>query len=119
MTRMYERLSDKSINKYKMKMQIIENNIYGVDIQPIAIEIARLRTWLSIIVEEQNSDTIHTLPNLEFKFISANSLKQLDTNTSIWDDHKLDTRLSEIRKKYFNARTPESKSKHQKCILKQ
>ena len=40
MTRMYERLSDKSINKYKMKMQIIENNIYGVDIQPIAIEIA-------------------------------------------------------------------------------
>lgn len=118
MTRMYERLSDKSINKYKMKMQIIENNIYGVDIQPIAIEIARLRTWLSIIVEEQNSDTIHTLPNLEFKFISANSLKQLDTNTSIWDDPKLDTRLSEIRKKYFNARTPESKSKHQKMYLK-
>ena len=54
-----------------LKAEIIQNNIYGVDIESGAIDIARLRFWLSIIVDEQ---TPHALPNFDYKFIQGNSL---------------------------------------------
>lgn len=58
---------------YKRKLKILQNNIYGIDIQPMATEIARLRCFLSLICDAPDAD-IQPLPNLEFKFISANSL---------------------------------------------
>ncbi|MBN1930680.1 MAG: Eco57I restriction-modification methylase domain-containing protein [Desulfobacterales bacterium] len=64
---------------YLHKLGIIRDCIYGVDIQPIAVEIAKLRCFLSLIVdeivddEEVNRGVVH-LPNLEFKFVCANSL---------------------------------------------
>lgn len=54
-----------------LKSEIICNNIYGVDIERGAIDIARLRFWLSIVVDEV---TPHTLPNLDYKFMQGNSL---------------------------------------------
>ena len=54
-----------------LKTEIISNNIYGVDIEKGAIDIARLRFWLSIIVDEQ---TPHVLPNFDYKFMQGNSL---------------------------------------------
>lgn len=54
-----------------LKAEIICNNIYGVDIEKGAIDIARLRFWLSIIVDEQ---TPHALPNFDYKFMEGNSL---------------------------------------------
>lgn len=61
---------------YKIKLKTIENSIYGVDIQPMATELSRLRCWLSLIVDEDPKD-IKPLPNLDFKFVTANSLIDL------------------------------------------
>lgn len=54
-----------------LKAEIICNNIYGVDIEKGAIDIARLRFWLSIIVDLK---TPHALPNFDYKFMQGNSL---------------------------------------------
>jgi len=61
---------------YNLKLKSIENSIYGVDIQPMATELSRLRCWLSLIVDEDPKD-IKPLPNLDFKFVTANSLMDL------------------------------------------
>ncbi len=55
----------------KLKKEIIENSIYGIDIEPSAVEIAKLRFWLSIVVDE---DTPTPLPNLFYKIMVGNSL---------------------------------------------
>ena len=62
-------LDDSSLAK--TKREIIENNIYGIDIDSDAIEIAKLRFWLSIAVDEEEP---RPLPNLDFKFMQGNSL---------------------------------------------
>jgi len=105
LVRVYERLEAR-FDPYKTKLGIIEKNIYGVDIEPMAVEIARLRAWLSIIVdEESDSKKIKPLPNLEFKFICANSLIDLDKNGSstLGDDPELAGKLQEIRDAYFKT----------------
>jgi len=74
-----ERFDRKSIN-YLRKLYLIQKCIYGVDIQPIAIEIARLRFFISLLVDEDidknNPDNhgIEPLPNLDFKLMQGNSL---------------------------------------------
>lgn len=59
---------EKAVN---IKTHIIQNNIYGVDIEKGAVDIARLRFWLALIVDEQAP---HALPNLDFKIMQGNSL---------------------------------------------
>lgn len=66
-----EVLSDESTNRAEIKKSIIQNNIYGVDIEKGAVDIARLRFWLSIVVDE---DTPSPLPNLDYKIMQGNSL---------------------------------------------
>lgn len=58
-------------NAAEIKKHIIQNNIYGVDIEKGAVEIARLRFWLAIVVDEK---TPHALPNMDFKIMQGNSL---------------------------------------------
>ena len=58
-------------NAADIKRHIIQNNIYGVDIERGAVDIARLRFWLSLVVDEQSPET---LPNLDFKIMQGNSL---------------------------------------------
>ncbi len=58
-------------NAAAIKRHIIQNNIYGVDIERGAVDIARLRFWLSLIIDET---TPETLPNLDFKIMQGNSL---------------------------------------------
>ena len=77
--RCYERL-DSRFDVYKTKLKIIEKNISGVDIQPMAVEISRLRAWLSAIVDEPDVKQVKPLPNLDFKFVCANSLVPLQTD---------------------------------------
>ena len=109
----YERI-ETNFDPYKLKLSIIENNIYGVDIQPMAVEISRLRAWLSVIVDETDKNNIQPLPNLDFKFIAANSLVKLEKGqTSLFDDPDLDLKLKDLRDKYFNARKPSTKKKYQ------
>ena len=66
-----EVLSGEHIHRAEIKKSIIQNNIYGVDIEKGAVDIARLRFWLSIVVDE---DTPSPLPNLDYKIMQGNSL---------------------------------------------
>ena len=60
-----------TLSRLQLKKEIIENNIYGVDIERGAIDIARLRFWLSIVVD---SEEPQALPNFDYKFMQGNSL---------------------------------------------
>ncbi len=104
---------DPKASPYNLKLKTIENSIYGVDIQPMATELSRLRCWLSLIVDEDPKD-IKPLPNLDFKFVTANSLVDLGYDEFI---HKVETgklpalllhdfkkkldALRSVRQKYF------------------
>lgn len=59
---------------YNMKLQVIENSIYAVDIEPSAIDIAKLRLWLSLIVDYPSEKEPQPLPNLDCKIMQGNSL---------------------------------------------
>ena len=61
------------ISKYQIKKKIIENNIYGVDIDESAVQIARLRLWLSLIIDYKGSKP-EPLPNLDLKIETGDSL---------------------------------------------
>ena len=102
---------------YIRKLTVIERSIYGVDIQPIAVEISRLRCFLSLIIEEKVDDAednrgINPLPNLDFKFIIANSLVKLPDSifinkgfdqTSMFENIDHIQALKDVREEYFNA----------------
>lgn len=98
---------------YVHKLGIIQNSIYGIDLQPIAVEIAKLRVFLSLIVDEKISDFkpnrgIVPLPNLEFKFVAANSLiglplTQKEQNYGLDESLQDINKLTELRTDYFNA----------------
>lgn len=62
---------DLTLDPAEVKRQIIQNNIYGVDIEPGAVDIARLRFWLSLVVDETEPQP---LPNLDYKIMQGNSL---------------------------------------------
>jgi adenine-specific DNA-methyltransferase len=98
------------ISLYKIKRDVILNNIYGVDIDAGAIEIARLRFWLALVVDE---DQPEPLPNFEFKFVCANTLIPLDKDTwtqKIAFDQEIDFwSLQSQMKKYFNCETNKQK----------
>ena len=66
-----EALSGEHYDRAEIKKSIIQNNIYGVDIEKGAVDIARLRFWLSIVVDEE---TPSPLPNLDYKIMQGNSL---------------------------------------------
>lgn len=59
---------------YNFKRDCIQNSLYGVDIDPGAVEIAKLRLWLSLIVDEDDIKQIKPLPNLDYKIMQGNSL---------------------------------------------
>jgi hypothetical protein len=90
-------------NSYKTKLHIIQSSLFGSDIEPMAIEIARLRTWLSLIVEDMSK--IEPLPNLDFNFVCSNSLITLanEEQISIFDDMDYEDRLNKLRNKFFST----------------
>jgi hypothetical protein len=113
---------DESINypDYARKLYLIENCIYGVDIQPIAIQISKLRFFISLILDqkvdrEKPNFGILTLPNLETKFISANALIGLESpqkHLKVKGDseigrliERLEEELKFLRHRYFRIRS--------------
>lgn len=109
-------------NTYGKKLTLIENCIYGVDIQPIAIQICKLRFFISLTIEQNKNDTkdnygIKALPNLETKFIVANTLlplgeKPQQAGLFDTDIDNLKINLAEVRHQYFSAKTLRSKRKY-------
>ncbi len=71
---------------YELKRHAIRESIYGVDIDASAIDIARLRLWLSLIVDEERYDTIEPLPNLDYKIIRGDSLIEKYEGIKLFDE---------------------------------
>ena len=74
---------------YDLKREIIENCLYGVDIEPSAVEITKLRFWLSLIVDELDMKNIKPLPNLDHKIMCGNSLLEEFEGVKLFDDRLL------------------------------
>ena len=103
---------------YARKLYLIENCIFGVDIQPIAIQISKLRFFISIVVEQNVLNDkpnfgIRPLPNLESKFVCANTLIGIEkSEQALFDSQSikdLEQKLKEVRHRVFNAKTPRTK----------
>jgi hypothetical protein len=104
---------------YARKLYLIENCIYGVDIQPIATQISKLRFFISLVAE-QNPTTdastnfgIRPLPNLETKFVSANTLVALNKDESLFSTdesiERIKIELEEANHKNFLAKSKRSR----------
>ena len=88
----------KPFNPLDVKKAIIRDNIYGVDIEQGAVDIARLRFWLAILVEEQVATP---LPNLDYRIVRGNSLITTfnDEYIQLPDNPKGSTTLGKLKKK--------------------
>lgn len=93
---------------YRLKRHIIQESIYGVDIDASAIDIARLRLWLSLVVDEDDLDPIETLPNLDYKIVCGNSLIGMPENAM--HDLELEKQLEKLKEEFYNQ-TNEIKKK--------
>jgi type I restriction-modification system DNA methylase subunit len=117
---------DFNASDYGRKLYLIENCIYGVDIQPIGCQIAKLRFFIALIVDQETTRArpkgptngnfgIRPLPNLETKIVAANTLVPIEKPRK----HQLDlldatirplrSELEKVRHDYFMARTPATK----------
>ncbi|KPA09838.1 type IIS restriction endonuclease [Candidatus Magnetomorum sp. HK-1] len=114
---------DETVNNpdYARKLFLIENCIYGVDIQPIATQISKLRFFISLVVEQKvNKDKdnfgIRPLPNLETRFVTANTLIGIDKPEGelfyTQAVQEKEAELKAIRHKLFGAKTKETKVKY-------
>lgn len=99
---------------YNMKRHFINNSIYGVDIEDSAIETAKLRLWLSLILDEDNYENIQPLPNLDYKIFKGNSLLKVDSN-SLFDDFN-SKELIKLKNEYFNIHDLKKKNAYKKKI---
>ena len=113
---------------YDLKLSIIENCIYGSDIQTIATQISKLRFFISLICDCEKDETkpnfgIPTLPNLETKFVTANSLiprknKGIEVQGNLFIDSEIKEikeQLFDIRHKHFRAKTASEKIRLRKA----
>ena len=92
-------LAGKNVSAYELKRHCIQQSIYGVDIDASAIDIARLRLWLSLIVDEPDYGAIAALPNLDYKIMQGNSLVEDYDGIQLFNDdfiNKLDDTNDEI-----------------------
>ena len=123
MVEILEKLDAKNkASHHDLKLHLIEECIYGVDIQTIASQISKLRFFISLIVEQEAMDLskpeenygVLTLPNLETKFVAANTLigikkkKEGDFVNSLFTDPRIDEtkhQLMEVRKEHFYAKS--------------
>jgi adenine-specific DNA-methyltransferase len=110
---------------FARKLFLIENCIFGVDIQPIATLIARLRVFISLLEHQKVQDErlnrgIIPLPNLETRFVAADSLIALTKLNDKTAQQRIRSRkveekeaeLKEVRRRYFRARTKVTKEKY-------
>ena len=98
---------------YEYKRQAIQNSIYGVDIESGAVEIAKLRLWLSLVVDEEDIENIKALPNLDYKIVQGNSLLSVERNLF---NEGLFRQLEELKPQYFNEIRKSEKKRLKKEI---
>jgi len=98
---------------YHFKRECIEKSLYGVDIDPGAVEIAKLRLWLSLVVDEEDIKQIKPLPNLDYKIVCGNSLLGVEKDVLNW---KLFEELERLKPILFNETSPSKKQEYKKQI---
>jgi hypothetical protein len=98
---------------YRLKRHIIQESIYGVDIDNSAIDIARLRLWLSLVVDEDDLDPIETLPNLDYKIVAGNSLIGLPDGAM--KDLKVEADLEKLKERFYDI----TEEKEKKALRQQ
>jgi type I restriction-modification system DNA methylase subunit len=98
---------------YHFKRHAIQNCLYGVDIDPGAVEIAKLRLWLSLVVDEEEPKQIKPLPNLDYKVVAGNSLFGVEKNLF---NQKLFQRLEELKPLYFDESERVQKERYKREI---
>ncbi|MFH1008814.1 MAG: N-6 DNA methylase [Candidatus Latescibacterota bacterium] len=81
---------------YHFKRHAIQNCLYGVDIDAGAVEIAKLRLWLSLVVDEEDVKQIKPLPNLDYRIVVGNSLLGIPFKSQKTDE------IEELKEKLFN-----------------
>lgn len=105
---------------YTRKLYLIEKCIHGVDIQPIAVQIAKLRFFIALVVSQEVDKSkenwgITALPNLETKIVAADSLTPIDRPTQMGlrdpDIDQKESELTSASEHYFAARTGKTKRK--------
>ncbi|MBE7545921.1 MAG: class I SAM-dependent DNA methyltransferase [Planctomycetia bacterium] len=84
---------------YNFKRHAIQESLYGVDIDLSAVEIAKLRLWLSLVVDEEDYQTIKPLPNLDYKIICGNSLLEVEKDLS---NSELFKEMEKLKPLYFD-----------------
>ncbi|MAG85845.1 MAG: hypothetical protein CMB97_00305 [Flavobacteriaceae bacterium] len=108
-------VQDSTRTPYEFKRRCIEHSLYGVDIDPGAVEIAKLRLWLSLVVDEDDIKNIKPLPNLDYKVVCGNSLLGVEKdlfNLNLFND------LEVIKLLYFNETNTTKKQEYKKQIDK-
>lgn len=108
----------KSRTPYELKLYAIQNSLYGVDIEPSAIDITKLRLWLSILVDSTNND-VRPLPNLDFNFMIGNSLIDEFEGMKLFDESLLDDKILEKKMKKVQMKLFMSLEEKQQDILKE
>ena len=98
------------INTYDLKRECIENSLYGVDIDNGAIETCKLRFWLSMIVDEEDFQTIKPLPNLDYKIVCGDSLLGYPYNPVGLE------KIENLKSLYFAETNPRRKNEIKKDI---
>lgn len=86
---------DPMVDDYHLRRKIIENSIYGVDIDPGAVEIAKLRLWLALVVDYE-LPVIEPLPNLDYKIMQGNSLIEEFEGINFYDNEESDQRSPKL-----------------------
>ena len=98
---------------YHFKRRAIQYSLYGVDIDAGAVEIAKLRLWLSLVVDEEDVQQIKPLPNLDYKIVVGNSLIGVEKNLFNQERFK---QLEELKPKFFNESDRKKKAQFKKQI---
>lgn len=106
---------------YGRKLYLIQNCIYGVDIQPIAVQLTKLRFFLSLILDQKPSNDkdnnfgILPLPHLETKFVCANTLIGLESGKQLimrsGELQRIENELKRVRERYFRVRNRDEKKR--------
>jgi type I restriction-modification system DNA methylase subunit len=96
--------AQKPRSAYALKRDAIHHSLYGVDLDPGAVEIAKLRLWLSMVVDEEEIGHIQPLPNLDYKIMQGNSLLEEFDGIRLLDEKLLqppdtahDSEIAEIK----------------------
>ena len=94
---------------YEFKRHAIQASLYGVDIDPGAVEIAKLRLWLSLVVDEDEIKQIKPLPNLDYKIMQGDSLVEDFEGIKLLDDRLVEQPVSDVspQKQALNVRITE------------